>query len=146
MNSLKRVFSWVTKRIFSWVFVKFGIVGAIGILVNFALYWALTSILGAHYLLAGAIATELAILNNFALNDIWTFRERRGGTRIIVRILNFHWSRLLGFLVTIGSTYMLVDLMGLDKNISYLFAIGLGTLTNFFTSDIYVWPEKELKR
>lgn len=143
MSFLKKALSRVTKRVFSWVFVKFGIVGAIGILVNYAAYWALTSILGAHYLLAGAIATELAILNNFALNDIWTFRERRGGTKITVRLLNFHWSRLLGFLVTIGSAYLMIDFMEFDKNVSYLFAIGLGTLTNFLTSDIYVWPEKE---
>ena len=56
--------------------------------------------------------------------------------------MNFHWSRILGLLVNVGSLYLLVDLMGFDKLVSYIFAIGLGTLTNFFTSDLFVWPEK----
>lgn len=146
MSFLKRILSWATRRIFSWIFVKFGIVGAIGVLVNFLVYWILTSALGVNHLLAGTIATELAIINNFILNDLWTYRQRREGARLTVRILNFHWSRILGLLVTLGCLYLMVDLAGMDKNISYIFAIGLGTLTNFFTSDVYVWPEKRSGR
>lgn len=146
MNILKRAASWISKRIFSWLFVKFGIVGTIGVFVNYAVYWLLTSIFGANHLLSSAVATEIAILNNFVLNDIWTFRERRAGTSLIKRILNFHWSRLLGLLVTVGSLYLMVDIAGLNKYISYVFAIGVGTLTNFFTSDVYVWPQGDSRR
>jgi len=145
MSFLKRILSWVARKVFSWIFVKFGIVGASGVLVNFIAFWILTSLLGVNHLVASVIATEIAILNNFTLNDLWTFRERREGTRLTLRILNFHWSRVLGMLVTVGSLYLMVDLMGFEKNISYVFAIGFGTLTNFFTSDLFVWPEKGLK-
>lgn len=145
MRFLKRILSWVTGKMFSWIFVKFGIVGASGVLVNFIAFWILTSPLEVNHLVASVIATELAILSNFTLNDLWTFRERRGGSRLTLRILNFHWSRILGMLVTVGSLYLMVDLMGFDKNVSYIFAIGFGTLTNFFTSDLFVWPEKTLR-
>lgn len=145
MGILKRIASWIFRRIFSWLFVKFGIVGAVGVFVNYAVYWLLRSIIGANYLLCSVIATEIAILNNFVLNDIWTFKERRAGTSLIKRLLNFHWSRLLGLFVTVGSLYLMVDFAGLNEYVSYIFAIGVGTLTNFFTSDVYVWPKRRLE-
>jgi hypothetical protein len=48
---------------------RFGCVGLIGVGVNSALLWLLTD--GAHfyYLVSSVVATEVAILSNFALNQ-----------------------------------------------------------------------------
>ncbi len=59
-------------------FVKFAIVGAIGIVVNEGLLILIRS-MGVYYLTAGAVAIEISILSNFVLNDLWTFRDRRTG-------------------------------------------------------------------
>jgi len=141
MNYASKILAWIKQKIFSITFLKFGIVGGSGVVVNYLCFWLLTEFLRLNHLIASIIATEIAILNNFALNDLWTFRERRR-SRLAFRIMNFHWSRVLGLLVTVGSLYLLVDLMGFEKLISYIFAIGFGTLTNFFTSDLFVWPER----
>jgi len=132
---------WVRRKIFSWVFVKFGIVGGSGVMVNFAAFWIMTTLLEVNHLIASAIATEIAILNNFTLNHLWTFRDRRNGMSLAVRLLYFHGSRILGLLVTVGSLYLLADIIGINMFLAYLIAIGLGTLTNFVTSDLFVWPE-----
>lgn len=132
---------WVRRKIFSWVFVKFGIVGGSGVVVNFAAFWIMTTLLEVNHLIASAIATEIAILNNFTLNHLWTFRDRRNGMSLAVRLLYFHGSRILGLLVTVGSLYLLADIIGINMFLAYLIAIGLGTLTNFVTSDLFVWPE-----
>ena len=141
MYVIEKILNWVRRKIFSKTFLKFGIVGGSGVIVNYLCYWILLEFAGLNHLVASALATEAAILNNFTFNDLWTFRERRKA-KLWFRLLNFHWSRILGLLVTVGSLYLLVDLMGFDKLVSYIFAIGLGTLTNFFTSDLFVWPEK----
>jgi len=138
---IEKILNWVRRKIFSKTFLKFGIVGGSGVIVNYLCYWILLEFAGLNHLVASALATEAAILNNFTFNDLWTFRERRKA-KLWFRLLNFHWSRILGLLVTVGSLYLLVDLMGFDKLVSYIFAIGLGTLTNFLTSDLFVWPEK----
>jgi len=141
MSILKRMLLWVRRKIFSWVFVKFGIVGGSGVVVNFAAFWIMTTILEVNHLIASAIATEIAILNNFTLNHLWTFRDRRSEMSLGVRLLYFHGSRILGLLVTVGSLYLLADIIGINMFLAYLIAIGLGTLTNFVTSDLFVWPE-----
>jgi len=141
MVAARKLLIWVKRKIFSWVFVKFGIVGGIGVIVNMATFWVMTALLGVNHLVASAAATEIAILNNFMLNDLWTFRERRGGVRLGIRLLYFHGSRILGLLVTVGSLYLLADLAGLDVLSSQLIGVILGTLTNFITSDLFVWPE-----
>jgi len=141
MSVIKKMLLWIRKKIFSWVFVKFGIVGGSGVIVNFAAFWIMTTLMGINHLIASVIATEIAILNNFTLNHLWTFRERRGEMSLSIRLLYFHGSRILGLLVTVGSLYILADIAGLNVLLSYLIAIGLGTLTNFVTSDLFVWPE-----
>lgn len=141
MYVIEKILNWIRRKIFSKTFLKFGVVGGSGVVVNYLCYWVLLEFAGLNHLVASALATEAAILNNFTFNDLWTFRERRKA-KLWFRLLNFHWSRILGLLVNVGSLYLLVDLMGFDKLVSYIFAIGLGTLTNFFTSDLFVWPEK----
>jgi len=143
MDLISKIISWMRRKIFSITFLKFGIVGGSGVIVNFAAFWILVSILGVNHLLASVIATEIAILNNFTFNHLWTFRGRRRQMRLLIRLINFHGSRILGMLVTVGVLYLLADLLGLETFISYLFAIGFGTLANFVTSDLFVWPEEK---
>lgn len=54
---------------------RFGIVGISGIVVNLGILYLLVQYAGSGDLLASLIATEIAILNNFAWNDLWTFRS-----------------------------------------------------------------------
>ena len=56
-------------------FLKFNVVGAIGIGVQLAALTLLRDGVGLHYLLATAIAVEAAILHNFLWHMRWTWRE-----------------------------------------------------------------------
>jgi len=143
MGFASKLSKWIREKFFSWTFLKFGVVGGSGVAVNFIVFWILTVILEVNHLAASVVATEIAILNNFTFNHLWTFKERRGQLGLAMRLLNFHGSRILGLLVTVGTLYLLADIMQLNVFISYIFAIGLGTLANFVTSDLFVWPEQE---
>ncbi|MFC1625695.1 glycosyltransferase [Patescibacteria group bacterium] len=57
-------------------FIKFGTVGFLGFLVNFAFIRLFRS-LGLGETLVWLFATEAAIINNFVLNNIWTFKEAK---------------------------------------------------------------------
>ncbi len=142
MGIISRIISWVKGRILSKTFLKFNVVGGVGVIVNMGLFWILTEYLATHHLIAGAIATEVSIVNNFILNHLWTFRERRGGMHILIRAGAFHLSRLLGLLTTLGSLFILVDVLGLPSLPSYFLSIGFGVLANFYTSDAYVWADR----
>jgi putative flippase GtrA len=56
---------------------KFCAVGAIGYLINLAVYDSLLHA-GLHYLLAATCSFLVAVTSNYTWNRIWTFRDQRG--------------------------------------------------------------------
>lgn len=72
-------------------FIKFGIVGFIGYLVN-AAGLEIFFRLGFSPGIAAAIGAEFAIISNFTLNNIWTFKEAmiKEPLRIIWKFLQFN--------------------------------------------------------
>jgi len=82
MSSTLKTFTFVTKtRIFDFLhsrFFKFGTVGFTGFLVNF-LFLRLFRSLGLKEFWAWLFSTEAAIINNYILNNLWTFKEKKIG-------------------------------------------------------------------
>ncbi|MEM2910264.1 MAG: GtrA family protein [Nitrososphaerota archaeon] len=120
-------------------FLEFSIVGAIGVIVNQAILFLLAYILGIYYLLAAAFSFEAALLNNFALNEIWTFKKRNPCSPRWLRLVKFHVSRILGLVATMVTLFLITEFLGIHYLISNLIAIGVGTFINYFTSDLWVW-------
>src|SRR5881227_2683440 len=56
---------------------KFCVVGAVGYLINLAVYDALIR-QGIHYLVAATCSFLVAVTSNYAWKRLWTFRELRG--------------------------------------------------------------------
>ena len=101
--------------------VKFTLVGLSGVLVNEGFLYAFVRFLGWDKILANIPATELAILNNFAWNDLWTFRDVRRKP-LPKRLLSFHIAALTGAvvqwiiyagLVYVGLYYLVANLVGI---------------------------------
>ncbi len=71
--------------------IKFGIVGGAGFVVNFIFLRVFRS-LGFSELLVWLFATELAIINNYIFNNIWTFKdsEIKGLKAIVLKFLQFN--------------------------------------------------------
>jgi len=57
---------------------KFCAVGAVGYLINLAVYTVLLHA-GLHYLLAATGSFLVAVTSNYLLNRWWTFHDRRAG-------------------------------------------------------------------
>ncbi len=116
-------------------FFRFGIVGGIGVFVNLGFYALLHDVLGVYDLLAGAIAIELSILNNFILNERWTFRDRAvtGFGIWLRRCLAFHLSSgLVAMFAQLLTLYILTRYLGIWDKAAYLLGIGLGAVANYF--------------
>ncbi|ACY13062.1 GtrA family protein [Haliangium ochraceum DSM 14365] len=83
----RRLFQRFVLPFFTRRFLKFAIVGASGVLVNLGCL-ALLRALSVQINLASAIAIELSLLSNFAVNYLWTFRDVSGGW--LRQALRFH--------------------------------------------------------
>lgn len=75
-------------------FIKFGIVGFVGYIIN-ALGLELFYRLGVPPGRAASLAAELAIISNFTWNNLWTFRAAKiTGWKIIWKFLQFNLTSL----------------------------------------------------
>ena len=81
-------------------FIKFGVVGFTGFLVNY-LGLELFKRLGLSTYFATLIATEAAIISNFMFNNIWTFKDKiiTSFKDLIVQFVKFNFSSLFAVIV-----------------------------------------------
>lgn len=111
-------------------FGKFALVGAFGVLVNLALLGGLTELAGLHYFVSAVIAIETSILSNFALNDSWTFRDRRTG-RWWHRLARFNTVSLGALLLNLAVLTALTEGLHLHYLLAEIVAIGVSFLANY---------------
>lgn len=119
-------------------FARFSIVGLSGVVVNYGLFTLLRLVSGLPHMLAAFLAIETSIITNFAINNFWTWRHRHrgGGSKLLERGIKYHVvAGLAAFGGNWATLYILVDVMGLNINFSYLFGIALGMLINYVLND-----------
>lgn len=120
----------------NWIqLVKFCVVGAIGYVVNLAVYTALLHA-GLHYILAAICSFVVACTSNYFLNRHWTFHDRRG--HVGVQGAQF----LLVSLASLGANLLVLHLLirfGLDdhKTVAQGIAIIVVTPLNFLGNRLW---------
>ena len=117
--------------------IKFTLVGLSGVLVNEGFLYAFVRFLGWDKILANIPATELAILNNFTWNDLWTFRDLKRNP-LWKRLLNFHIAALTGAVVQ-WIIYAGLVLLGVHYLISNLFGIAASFIVRFLVNRHVTW-------
>lgn len=119
--------------------VRFCSVGILGIVVNTALLYLLTDTGGLNPLISAVFATEAAILNNFLLNDRWTFSDVERVIPWHRRALRYNSVALVGLVISVVTLAGLTHLLGIHYLIANLFAISAGTLWNYTGSSYFTW-------
>ena len=115
--------------------IIFGIVGLSGTVLNTGLVYVLYGHLRWPLPLAVALASELAILNNYLWNDRWTFGRHAPSLR---RFARFNLSSLGGLALTTGVTSALTT-SGVPYLLALLVAVAAAALSNFAASALWVW-------
>ncbi len=125
-------------------FIKFCLVGLSGVLVNEGLLWLLTESFGLFYMLSAAIGIETAILTNFSLNEIWTFRDRRSpGTKSVLgRGLKFNLVSIGGLGINVAILWTFTEFVGVSYLVSNLIGIAGATMWNFTVNTLWTWRAK----
>ena len=125
-SALRRSHNWVQ-------LAKFCTVGAVGYVVNLAVY---TSLVGAgmHYNLAAACSFLVAVTNNYLWNRLWTFRGLRG--HIAYQGIRF----FLVSLLALGANELLLTgfvAAGVGKVVAQAIAVMLVTPINFVGNKLW---------
>ena len=121
--------------------IKFNLVGGVGIGVQLTALWLLTAA-GVGYIFATALAVEAAVLHNFLWHERFTWLDRRtGGKRdAAARLLRFN---LTTGALSIGGNVLLMRLLVGEAHMPALAAnmmsIGVCSIANFLVSDRWVF-------
>ena len=126
-------------------FLKFGLVGGSGVLVNLGLLWVFTEQAGLHYVLSAVIAIETSIITNFLLNNFVTFSDRRPSGRkgFFGNMAKFNLVSLGGLLINLAILTLLTEVAGLFYMLSNLFGIAGATFWNFFVNNWWTWKDSK---
>ena len=113
---------------------KFCVVGAVGYLINLAVYDALLHA-GLHYLVAATCSFLVAVTSNYFWNRIWTFREHRG--HVGIQGMRFFIVSVVALAANLLVLHLLVAYAGLDKLPAQAVAIVLVTPLNFVGNKLW---------
>lgn len=95
-----------------WQIVKFGIVGVLNTLVDFAVFQTLNLLLGWVYA-AQVCGYTCGIINSYLWNSNWTFREQR--TRSLREITLFVLVNLVSLGVSLGVIWLCQNAFGMTN-------------------------------
>ena len=122
--------------------LKFNVVGGIGIGVQLAALAIFRSLLHLDYLLATLLAVETAVLHNFLWHERFTWADRPAARfrHSLVRLVRFNASNgLISILGNLLLMRLLVGGLGMQYFVANLIAIAVCSLVNFLLSDCFVF-------
>lgn len=118
---------------------QFGVVGAVGYVVNLAVFTVLTLVLDVEHIPAAILAFCVAVSNNFLWNRIWTFRESAEGGHTGFQATRFFAVSLAGLAVNLAVLALLVDVFGAPDIPSQAIAIALAVPVNFIGNKLWTF-------
>lgn len=162
-NGIEKLLPGPLKPLASARFAKFCAVGASGVFVNMGSLALLADLLGVQANAAAALSIEISVNTNFLINELWTFRDRRGGAGSAGhRWLRFHAVSFVGaalqWSVFVAGNALVARALGrapglLDAVVSppdvgawmyasQLAGIGVATLWNFMANFFWTWKHE----
>ncbi|MEI6696040.1 MAG: GtrA family protein [Bacteroidota bacterium] len=118
-------------------FLKFGLVGASGVIVDFGFTYLCKEIFKIQKYIANAIGFTLAASSNYIFNRIWTFHSLN--PEIGLEYSKFLLISLVGLGINTLILWTLVSKFNKNFYVSKLFAIAVVTVWNFFFNLIFTF-------
>jgi putative flippase GtrA len=124
--------------------LKFNLVGGIGIAVQLLALFVLKTAFGFNYLIATGLAVEGAVVHNFLWHERFTWPRSDAGS----------WTRFLKFNLTAGAfsiagNLILMSLLSGVGRMNYLLANAISitacSVFNFVVSDRFVFAESRVR-
>lgn len=126
-------------------FIRFGVVGASGVVVNQGLLMLIHGSLGWPLLLSSLIAIEAAILNNFLWSSTWIWRfDYDHSLRLILQKLAQYQAATLFTSMVVNASVLASLVYGLDFDyrLANLAGIAAGMGVNFLAGEFWVFRSK----
>ena len=123
-------------------FIKYCLVGLVGVIVNLGTYLLLNRYFQIPLQLASLIAVEASIVSNFILNNYWTFKQREKTLSMLRRLIYFHVAAgISGILFYYLLFLFLTMILNVNDIFSILLATVIGTISNYTINSLWTWKK-----
>ena len=130
-------------------FIRFIIVGFSGLAIDMSTLYLLYDVLGLGLTRSAIFAAELAIINNFFWNDLWTFgdlsKHQRQWRKVLKRLAKFNVICLMGLILKVLLLNALFNGLHLSAYLANFLAIIAITIWNFWINLKLSWRVTETK-
>lgn len=130
-------------------FLRFGLVGFSGFVVDMAAFYVLRQYLGLPIARSTMLSAEIAVINNFLWNDVWTFgdiaRGQPGKRKQLKRFLKFNLICLMGIILQALLVSLLHDFFGVNEFVAKPIAIAVVTFWNFWVNLKLSWRVTDIQ-
>jgi dolichol-phosphate mannosyltransferase len=124
--------------------VSFGLVGGAGVFVHFLILTTLFKGVGYSFAVAQGVATVVAITNNFILNNLLTYRDRRlRGKQLFWGWISFNLVCATGAAANVGVADFLFE-RPTSWMLSALAGIAVSMGWNYAMSSIFTWRKRSV--
>jgi putative flippase GtrA len=117
-------------------FIRFGLVGLSGMLIDFACTWVLKEKIKINRYIASSLGFCLAVLNNYMLNRLWTFNSSLPKNK---EFIYFVLVSLLGLGLNNLCIYVFTTRLKINFYISKALAIAIVFCWNFFVNAYFTF-------
>lgn len=118
-------------------FIRFGIVGCSGMIVDFGMTWLCKEKLRWNKYLSNSLGFVLAATNNYIWNRLWTFESE--SEAVVREYLSFVVIATIGLALNNLIVYLLHERLHLHFYLSKLIAVGCVTLWNFSMNYVFTF-------
>jgi putative flippase GtrA len=118
-------------------FIKFGLVGALGLCIDFCITWVFKEKIKANKYMSNVFGFVIAATSNYFLNKYFTFQNT--DTELIQQFLSFIGIALVGLGFNLGIIYCLQTFSKINFYVSKLIATAIVFLWNFFANSWFTF-------
>ena len=124
-------------KLFDSRFLKFGLVGIGGMLIDFSITWICKEKLRLNKFLSNSLGFSTAVINNFLLNRYWTFQKH--ASPFAGQFSKFLAVSLTGLLINNLLLYLLLRYARKNFYFLKLVVIGLVFFWNYFANILFTF-------
>ncbi|AOM76023.1 GtrA family protein [Pedobacter steynii] len=122
---------------FLFKFLKFGVVGFSGLIVDFGVTYLCKEKLKIHKYISSSLGFIVATTTNYTLNRYWTFNNHDAAS--ITQFGKFFIISLVGLFLSNALIYLLNDKLKWNFYVAKACAIVIISLWNFFANYLYTF-------
>lgn len=131
------------KKLISQV-LKFGVVGGLAFLIDYAVLIILTELVGINYLISSGVSFCVSVVFNYILSIVWVFdvEKNMGKKKVVQNFFVFIVLSVIGLVLTEILMWTGTDILGIHYLLTKIGATAIVMIYNFVSRKIFLEGKK----